>query len=217
MYDIMHIAAAIRLLCSIMIHFVRYIVNGFGGDMLDKLNFIFAENLKRVREAKKLSLDHLSKLSGVSKSMLGQIERGEVNPTISTVWKISNGLKVSFTSLMSRPEADIEVVRIEHVEPLLDDQGRSRNYPVFPFDESRRFEMYLLEIEQGGKISAEAHPQGTQEFITVFSGELTILIHEQEYIVKSGDSIRFRADTAHCYFNHGNELVKVSMVIHYPQ
>jgi transcriptional regulator with XRE-family HTH domain len=49
----------------------------------------------------------VAKLTGVSKSMLGQIERSEVNPTISTMWKISNGLKASFTSLMSRPETDM--------------------------------------------------------------------------------------------------------------
>ncbi len=60
---------------------------------MDKLNYVIAENLKRLREERKLSLDNVSRLSGVSKSMLGQIERGEVNPTVSTVWKISNGLK----------------------------------------------------------------------------------------------------------------------------
>jgi XRE family transcriptional regulator, regulator of sulfur utilization len=61
--------------------------------ILDKLNIIIARNLKRLREDRKLSLDNVAKLSDVSKSMLFQIERGEVNPTVSTVLKISNGLK----------------------------------------------------------------------------------------------------------------------------
>lgn len=184
---------------------------------MDNLNLIFAQNLKRLREEKRLSLDNMAKLSGVSKSMLGQIERGEVNPTISTVWKISNGLKVSFTTLMSRPEVDIEIVYKEDIEPLTENEGKSRNYPVFSFDETRRFEMYLLEIEKGGQLSAEAHPQGTQEFITVFSGELTIKVNEKEYIVANGNSIRFKADTRHYYCNSGDDLVKISMVIYYPQ
>lgn len=183
---------------------------------MDKLNLIFADNLKRLREEKKLSLDNVAKLSGVSKSMLGQIERGEVNPTISTVWKISNGLKVSFTALMSRPEADIEIVCKNDIEPLTDEDGKSRNYPMFSFDDTRRFEMYLVEIDEGGKIKAEAHPKGTQEFITVFSGELTIKVDEKEYIVTSGSSIRFKADVSHSYHNSGAALVKLSMVIYYP-
>ena len=76
---------------------------------LENIGHIVAENLKRLREERKLSLDAVAKCSGVSKSMLGQIERGVTNPTISTLWKIANGLKISFTSLMMRPETDVEV------------------------------------------------------------------------------------------------------------
>lgn len=60
---------------------------------LENIGHIVAENLKRLREERKLSLDAVAKCSGVSKSMLGQIERGVTNPTISTLWKIANGLK----------------------------------------------------------------------------------------------------------------------------
>jgi len=52
---------------------------------LENLNETVAKNLKSIREEKKLSLDKVAELTGVSKSMLGQIERGESNPTITTV------------------------------------------------------------------------------------------------------------------------------------
>ena len=55
---------------------------------MENIGHIVAENLKRLREERKLSLDAVAKCSGVSKSMLGQIERGVTNPTISTLWKI---------------------------------------------------------------------------------------------------------------------------------
>lgn len=184
---------------------------------MEKLNLIFAENLRRLREEKKLSLDNVSKLSGVSKSMLGQIERGEVNPTISTVWKIANGLKVSFTALMSRPEADIEIVDKNDIQPLLEDGGRYRNYPLFPFNDTRRFEMYMLEIDAGGQLKAEAHPHGTQEFITLFTGEIAVEVNGEKYIVKNGSSIRFKADMPHSYYSVGAEQAKLSMIIYYPQ
>lgn len=54
-----------------------------------------AANAKRLREEKKLTLDAAANLTGVSRSMLAQIEKGEVNPTISVLWKIANGYKVS--------------------------------------------------------------------------------------------------------------------------
>jgi transcriptional regulator with XRE-family HTH domain len=71
---------------------------------MEEPTLVVAQNLRRMREDKKLSLDRLAELTGVSKSMLGQIERGESSPTISTIWKIANGLKVSFTSLLNTPQ-----------------------------------------------------------------------------------------------------------------
>ena len=64
------------------------------------VNDVIAQNVRAARERKKLTLDGAAELTGVSRSMLAQIEKGEVNPTISVVWKIANGFKVSFTSLV---------------------------------------------------------------------------------------------------------------------
>jgi XRE family transcriptional regulator, regulator of sulfur utilization len=126
------------------------------------------------------------------------------------------GLKISFTELMCRPEADIELVDKSEIQPLIEDDGKFRNFPVFPFDSTRRFEMYSLEIDGGGYLHAEAHPKGTQEFITVFSGEVTININSQCFAVAKGNSIRFKADSPHGYKNTGNRICTLSMVIYYP-
>ena len=184
---------------------------------MDELHFVIAESLKKLRADKKLSLDNVAKLSGVSKSMLGQIERGEVNPTVSTLWKISNGLKISFTQLMSRPESDIEIVDKYKIQPLIEDNGKVRNFPIFPFDSIRRFEMYSLELDGGGHLEAEAHPHGTQEFVTVFLGEVTINVNGEDFDIIAGNSIRFKADSPHTYKNSGDVICTLSMVIYYPQ
>ena len=183
---------------------------------MEKLNFIIAENLRRFRAEKTLSLDNVSKLTGVSKSMLGQIERCEVNPTVSTLWKIANGLKISCTQLMSMPEADFEIVDKSQVQPLVEDNGRIRIFPMFPFNSATRFEMYSIEIDDGGYLSSEAHQQGTQEFITVFSGKLTISINGEDFVVTAGNSIRFKTDSPHAYKNTGDIICSLSMVIYYP-
>jgi len=182
---------------------------------MEEITDLVAQNLKRMREEKKLSLEKLADLTGVSKSMLRQIERGDSSPTIATVWKIANGLKVSFTSLLNAPQCDPTVIRRSEIHPLVEDNGKYRLYPCFPIEDGRRFEVYAIEIEQGGHLSAEAHPEGTQEFLTVFLGELTVRVGEQEYRVGKDDAIRFRADRPHAYHNSGSGLVKVSLVIHY--
>jgi transcriptional regulator with XRE-family HTH domain len=182
---------------------------------MEDLNQRVAQNLKLLRDERKLSLERLSELTGVSKSMLGQIERGDSSPTIATVWKISSGLKVSFTALLDAPRADTHIVYKAQIQPLVEDNGRYRLYPQFPIDAGRRFEIYLIEIEKGGCLSAEAHPQGTHEFLTVFQGELNLQVDEQEYHVAEGDAIQFRADRPHAYHNPGETLTRISLTIHY--
>jgi len=182
-----------------------------------ELSEIISSNLKQIRSDKKLSLDNVSKLTGVSKSMLGQIERGEVNPTVTTIWKIANGLKVSFTALMKRPQSDIELISRAEATPLVEDNGKFRNYPLFPFEEPRRFEIYALELDPGSYLSADPHPQGTEEFITVFDGEMIVMVKDEEFAVAAGDAIRFRADALHAYHNPGKSIARLSMVIYYPE
>ena len=92
---------------------------------MNSMNLIVARNIKRLREEKKLSMDELAKLSGVSKSMLAQVERGEGNPTLSTLWKLSNGMKVPFNALTVSPKASYEVVP-PSLSPFSPVQSKSR-------------------------------------------------------------------------------------------
>ncbi|WP_371373148.1 helix-turn-helix domain-containing protein [Sporomusa aerivorans] len=182
---------------------------------MQDLNRIIASNLRRIREEKKLSLEKVADITGVSKSMLGQIERGESNPTINTIWRIATGLKVSFTGLINSPQADTIIVRKTDVEPLIEDNGKYRVYPVFPYEDGRRFEMYIVEIEPDGYYNTDTHGDKTQEFITVVDGQLIIRTDNQEYIVHKDESITFRADRSHIYYNAGKSLTRLSMVIYY--
>jgi XRE family transcriptional regulator, regulator of sulfur utilization len=182
---------------------------------MEDVTHLVAENLKRIREEKKLSLEKLAELTGVSKSMLGQIERGDSSPTISTVWKISNGLKVSFTSLLNVPQSETTLIRRTDIQPMIEDDGRYQLFPLFPIEEGRRFEVYSIEIEPGGHLTADAHPDGTQEFLTVYSGTLIVKANMQDHQLAEGDSIRFRADKPHAYQNPGDTLAKINLVIHY--
>ncbi len=65
---------------------------------MENLTLVIGNKLKNIRNSRNLSLDDVAELTGVSKAMLGQIERGKSNPTVSTLWKISTGLRVSFSS-----------------------------------------------------------------------------------------------------------------------
>ena len=181
---------------------------------MDVTNLV-AVNAKRIREQKRLTLDAAAAATGVSRSMLAQIERGEVNPTISLLWKIANGYKVSFTTLVESQLEAVAVLRCGDVAPLVEDEGRYVNYPVFPFHEGTLFETYRIVIEPGGALSAQPHLGGAEEYITVFAGQVEIGVGEETFALGKGDSIRFAADVVHAYRNVGAETAELSMLIYY--
>lgn len=179
------------------------------------INLTVARNIKAAREQKKLTLDAAAKKTGVSRSMLAQIEKGDVNPTISVLWRIANGYKISFTSLVERHEEPALVIRRESITPLEEEDGKYSNYPIFPFQEDKLFETYLIEIQPEGFLQAEAHLPGTEEYITVFDGEVTIKTGSDIFVLRRGDSVRFYADKDHSYKNTGAETARLNMIIYY--
>lgn len=183
---------------------------------MDTMNMIVAKNIKRLREENKLSMDELAKLSGVSKSMLAQIERGDGNPTLSTLWKLSNGMKVPFDALTVRPKTPYEIVKTSEIQPLLEDGGKVKNYSLFPDNENRRFAVYYLELEPGSYWQSEPHLRGTTEFITIFCGILEINVDDKIFTVTKGESIRFRGDRIHSYRNNSGETAILHMILYNP-
>ncbi len=103
------------------------------------------------------------------------------------------------------------------ITPLREDDGRFRNYPVFPYENGRGFELHGIERDKDCHLESEPHPPGTRELLTVFSGKLPLAFSGHDLAVKAGASARFRADAPHAHTNVGGELRRLSMVICYPE
>lgn len=175
-----------------------------------------ARNVKAAREKRQLTLDAAAALTGVSRSMLAQIEKGDVNPTISILWKIAKGYKISFSSLLEDAVQQDTVVACS--APVTeDDQGLVLNYTTFPFDDRKLFEMYRVVIKAGGFLQAEPHLAASEEFVTVFQGAAEITAGGQTHRLSLGDSLRFRADQAHSYRNTGDGDAVLSLLIAYSE
>ena len=191
-----------HILYDIIIQIVLYIVKIFllWEIILDRLNILVSENIKRIRQEKNLSLGDLAKLSDVSKSMLAQIERGEGNPTLSTLWKIANGMQVSFNTLIAQPKLPYKVTKLAEIEPILDMNGGLKNYSLFS-DIENNFSVYQIEVGKEISWISEAHLHGTAEFVIVIQGTLEIKLEEKTFILKKGENLWFKADIPHSYCN----------------
>jgi quercetin dioxygenase-like cupin family protein len=103
----------------------------------------------------------------------------------------------------------------KEVDPLAGDDGRYRLYPIFSFREGQDFEIFDLEFDEGGMMQANRQMNGTREFITVYSGELTLIFKDHEYVLKAGDAASYNAFDDYVYKNTGKGMVTANIVVHY--
>lgn len=185
----------------------------------DSLAAQVALQLKKRRSEQGLSLDKLSARCGVSKAMLGQIERQESSPTIATLWKIATALNCSFSSFLTHSGRVLE-------QPSLKPKAESNhqafvNDPnmqvktLFPFSPITGFEMFEVSLNDYHQQISSPHQSGVIECIHVTSGTLGILSDEAWQNVDVQEQFFLNADQTHGY-KALTETAVFIVVIHYP-
>ena len=166
-----------------------------------------ASTIKRLRKSRHLSLETLAQMSGVSRSMLSQIERDATNPTVATLWRITTALGVSIgEALGTQPHgADLDVVP-GHALPLIGSADGLLTLRVLgPMSTAGSHEWYELSADPKGRLDSKPHAPGTSEHIFVTAGTLTVTSGDTERVVKAGELVRYNADVPHSIRNAGSK------------
>ena len=162
-------------------------------DIHDRL----AASLLEARKARGLSLDAVAKLSGVSRSMVSQIERGESSPTVATLWNLTQALQVDFAGLLEgRPTPGIEVTRAA-AAPVMQRAPGVRIRILSPAETVGRHEVYEIGFASGAVLASDPHSAGCREHLTVLEGHVRLRSGEDEERLGPGDVARYAADRAH--------------------
>lgn len=169
------------------------------------------ENLKNTRNKMGISLSEVSSMTGVSKTMLSQIERSESIPTIAIVWKIANGLKIKFETLLEYTNTLYDVKSIDNMTPLTDNNDHIQIYCIFPFSPISGFEFFYGIIKPGCNYSAEHHKNSNTEYLSISQGEIELVVGENTYHLKAGSAIAFDSKEDHRYINNG----KIDAIAHF--
>lgn len=167
-------------------------------DDTDAILSLLPARLKEARRVQGLSLDAVAKLSGVSRSMVSQIERGESSPTIATLWNLTRALQVDFAGLLEDgPSSSIEVLRTADV-PSIENRGTGCTIRILsPPEDAGRHEVYELRFVDGGVLDSQPHRRGAREHLTVIDGTLTITSGDATEQTGPGDTARYAADVPH--------------------
>lgn len=186
--------------------------------MKNNLSTQIASRLKELRTQQGWSLDRAAKETGVSKAMLGQIEREESNPTIAVLWKIATGFHTSFSSFIQDPLPAFD-------EPIPSSKAVEASYPIedkmisatplFPYDSQLKCEIFRLDLLPGCEHLSSPHESGITEHVIVIDGKMEVLSNGRWHALRKGKGIRFRADQPHGYRNNSSEVATIHNIIHY--
>lgn len=171
--------------------------------------------LKKLRSEKGWSLDKTAEKTGVSKAMLGQIEREESSPTIATLWKIASGFDTSFSSFIEEIHSDFSKTRGGATRQLHPSDKKIRVMPLFPFDNQLNFEIYVIELLPKCEHISPPHQAGVTEHVVVAEGKMEVLVNNKWQTLKKGEGIRFDANQPHGYRNRSSTIAIIHDIIHY--
>ncbi len=113
--------------------------------MIEIFNHI-ASTLKTLRKERGWSLDKTAQETGVSKAMLGQIERAESSPTIAILWKIASGFDVPFSLFVGDEQRDYSTGQTKTLHPS---DNKIKVLTLFPYDDEIKCEIFLIELLPG--------------------------------------------------------------------
>lgn len=165
-------------------------------DILSKL----PARLKEARRAQGLSLEAVANLSGVSRSMVSQIERGESSPTIATLWNLTRALQVDFAGLLDGETGGdrIDVLNAKDLPSIENRDAGCRIRILSPPEEVGQHELYEIGFEAGGRLDSQPHRAGTREQLIVISGRIEVRSGSATAVIEEGGTARYAADVAHC-------------------
>ena len=173
--------------------------------------------LRAVRVERGMSLDDLAALSGVSRSMLSQVERGQANPTFATLWNLTHALGLDFSDLIGLQNGAratrIEVAAASFTPEMKTEDGLCRLRILSPTTTAGAVEWYDLTVEPGGALVSAPHTPGSMEHLTVREGRLSVSSGADVASVGPEETARYAVDAPHAIRNEGDGVARALLVV----
>jgi len=169
-------------------------------DDLDALAGRIGAAVQELRTSRRWSLGELARASGLSKTILGRIERGDGNPSVETLWRVSRALEVPLGTLLSPPSRRprVRAIRARSGEPLSSESGMGA-WLLHAAGQEHRSELFDIDLPRGVDQGTDPHLPGTEELIFCVKGRVRVGPYDQEVELGPGDAVWFTADVPHHY------------------
>jgi transcriptional regulator with XRE-family HTH domain len=175
-----------------------------------QLNEQVGRRLRQLRQERRLSLSALARLSGVGKATLSELESGQRNPTLETLYALATALGVPLSSVLTDPLSPVPGSRAvasgEAVTAVLTERHE---------DAAAVTEVFRIRIRAGAVQTSAAHLPGTEEHLYVLSGTALVGDPDRPRTAGPGEHARWSAETPHLYSAPHGEVEAV-LFVRYP-
>ena len=184
----------------------------------DPASQALSSRVTALRKKNKLTLDQLAAASGVSRSMLSQIERGQANPTLTVTFRIAQAFGMSIGELVDQAwqSSTIEVVHGKDKGNFFRNDSECQIRTLSPLHMEKSIEFYELRIAAGASLASAPHYEGTKELLTITSGQAKLISGDNCTELSEGDSAHYRADLSHAIENCGKKELLCYLVVTSP-
>ena len=180
----------------------------------ESINRHLGDRVKRLRSERGWSLEALANASGVSRSMLSQIEREQANPTLAVTLRIARAFALTLGELLETPNAasSVNVIRANDHAYHYRSDAHCQIRTLSPLNLEKDVEFYQVALKPGGALRSAPHFEGTREFLTVQKGQVRVESASDSEILHPGDSASYRADVPHAIVNTGKSDAVIFLV-----
>ena len=181
---------------------------------MSKNQLNLGKRLSDLRKRKNMTLDELSEKSGVSKSILSQIERDLSNPTVITISRIASALGENLSDFFLKIEVeDMDTIERSKETPSITSKDGLCQLNILGAGETVNWlQWYLLNMKPKGVLDSSSHGPKTFENLTVLEGEVEVENGVSKEIIKKGDTFRFQTNKNHLIKNISKKNSQVLMV-----
>ena len=159
------------------------------------------DRIRGLREARKISYEELSNMTGFDVDLLKKIENNDIQPQLGTLVKLSRALESAFSRLVSGVGDKLYSVTRKDDRKVVSRSSSAKGrqlytyYSMAPEVKGRHMEALTVTLEENPDQEMSVH-EG-EEFIYVIEGTVSVTIGDDAFDLGPGDSVYYLSTTPH--------------------
>jgi transcriptional regulator with XRE-family HTH domain len=184
--------------------------------MEEELDIAIGARIRRIRDARGLTLDALANASGVSRAMISRIERAEASPTASLLARLCAALGLSLSAFFAEEDKPASPLARRGDQPVWRDPetGYLRR-AVSPPGTGSRVDLIEVDFPAGARVTFPPHAasRGMTQHIWLFEGEMEMTVAGRVHRLSAGDCLYMPVGEGHVFHNPTDRPARYCVVL----